>query len=314
MPKISVIMPVYNGEKYLREAIDSILNQTFSDFEFIIINDASKDSTEEIIKSYDDDRIVYLKNEQNLGVAGTLNRGLDIAKGEYIARMDADDISFSHRFQMQVDFLDNNKTVGVCGSNLRIFGERIDERDFFYPEYDESIRVDMIFNSAFAHPSIMMRRDIIEKYHIRYDIAFEKAEDYKMWHDILLVSEGYNIQEYLLKYRYHSSQVTKTCIAEKTSSVTKMRAIMYKTLAIHNDDYLELFAQICDGKRDFSENEYLDFLKLVELSKNSSYNKRELMNTWSAINRSIYQKSKIKNYKALTMRERLIALRGVLKK
>ena len=312
--KISVIMPVYNGERYLREAMESILNQTYKDFEFIIINDASKDSTEEIIKSYNDDRIVYLKNEQNLGVAGTLNRGLDVAKGEYIARMDADDISFSYRFQMQVDFLDNNKNVGVCGGNLRIFGEGIEERDFFYSEKDKAIRVDMLFNSAFAHPAIMMRRDIVEKYNIRYDIAFEKAEDYKMWHDILLVSDGYNIQEYLLKYRYHSSQVTKTCIEEKTSAVTKMREVMYKTLNLENDDYLELFAQICDGKREFSEEEYSSFLELVKLSKKSGYSKKELMNNWSSINRSIHRKSKIKNYKMLTMRERLIALRGALKK
>ena len=314
MPKISVIMPVYNGEKYLRDAIDSILNQTFADFEFIIINDCSSDSTEDIIKSYNDPRIIYVKNEKNMGVAATLNRGLDIAKGDYIARMDADDISFSHRFQMQVDFLDSNKNVGVCGSNLRIFGDGIEERDFIYSEKDKQIRVDMIFNSAFAHPVIMMRREIVEKYNLRYDIAFEKAEDYKMWHDILKVSEGYNIQEFLLKYRYHSSQVTKTCLVEKKTAVTKMREVMYNTLGANNSDYLEIFSQICDGIRSFNEEEYLKFLELVDISKKSSYNKKALIKTWSAINYSIYKNSNIKNYRALTMREMLIVLRGVLRK
>ena len=98
MPKISVIMPAYNAEKYLREAIDSILGQTFTDFELIVINDCSRDDTEQIILSYQDPRIVYLKNEKNLGVAGTLNRGLEVARGAYIARMDADDRSVPDRF------------------------------------------------------------------------------------------------------------------------------------------------------------------------------------------------------------------------
>lgn len=108
MPKISVILPAYNAEKYINEAIDSILTQTYRDFELIILNDCSKDRTEEIILSYEDDRIVYLKNQVNMGVAATLNRGLAAAKGEYVARMDADDISLPERFEKQAAYLDEH--------------------------------------------------------------------------------------------------------------------------------------------------------------------------------------------------------------
>ena len=109
MPKISVVMPAYNAEKYIGESIDSILNQTYGDFEFIIINDGSRDSTKEIILSYSDNRIVYLENEINSGIVVTLNKGLKYATGEYIARMDADDIAVAERLEKQIEFMEKNK-------------------------------------------------------------------------------------------------------------------------------------------------------------------------------------------------------------
>ena len=117
MPVISVIMPVYNTkEKFLREAVESILNQTFTDFEFIIINDGSDSITEDIILSYKDLRIKYLKNEQNLGIVQSLNKAVKTAKGKYIARMDADDISMPHRLEKQYEFMENHPQCGVCGT------------------------------------------------------------------------------------------------------------------------------------------------------------------------------------------------------
>lgn len=115
-PAISVLMPVYNSEKYLNEAIESILNQTFVDFEFIIINDASNDNSENIIESYQDSRIKYFKNEKNLGVAKTLNKGLKLAQGKYIARMDSDDISLPERLYKQFKFMEVYNDIDVCGS------------------------------------------------------------------------------------------------------------------------------------------------------------------------------------------------------
>jgi glycosyltransferase involved in cell wall biosynthesis len=123
-PYVTVLMPVYNTEMYLKEAIDSILNQTFRDFEFIVINDGSTDSTSDIIESYSDPRIIYLQNEKNLGVATSLNKGLSIAKGTYIARMDGDDVSRCDRLEKQVAFMDANPEIGVCGTWLETIGDR----------------------------------------------------------------------------------------------------------------------------------------------------------------------------------------------
>jgi len=115
-PKVTVLMPVYNGEKYLNEAIDSILGQTFKDFKFLIINDGSTDGTADILKSYKDSRIKVTNNEKNIGLTKSLNKGLKMAKSEYIARMDADDISLPTRLQKQVEFMDSHPKVGVCGT------------------------------------------------------------------------------------------------------------------------------------------------------------------------------------------------------
>lgn len=208
MPKISVIMPAYNAEKYIAEAIDSILNQTFGDFEFIILNDSSADHTEEIIRSYTDPRIVYLKNAQNMGVAATLNRGLSVAKGEYIARMDADDISLPERFEKQVAFLDKNPAVAVLGAGL----ERFDEGgtlDTVLPATDpKQMHIDLLFACGLAHPSVMMRACVIRGLG-GYDLAFEGLEDYELWCRVARKYQVTTLPEVLLRYRIHSAQVTK---------------------------------------------------------------------------------------------------------
>lgn len=313
MPKISVVMPVYNGEKYICETMDSVLNQTFGDFEFIIINDASKDRTEEIIKSYNDDRIVYLINEQNLGVAGTLNRGLENAKGEYIARIDADDIAIAERFEKQVAFMDAHPDVGVCGSHIRIFEEDGAERDFIYSETDKELRVDMLFNSGFAHPAVMLRKSVLDENNIFYNLEFEKAEDYRMWYDIMKKSMGHNLQEPLLRYRHHSNQVTKTNVKEQTTAVTKMRKVMYDTLNLGTQEYLEVFSKICNGVRTFDEAEYKKARNWMEksLASDNEYDKKALKKVLSIINYDIHKKSNISNYKPLAMREYLYMLRGI---
>ena len=122
-PKITVLMPVYNGEKYLKESIESILKQTFRDFEFLIINDTSTDESEKIIRSFKDSRIKLIKNEKNIGLTKSLNKGLDLAKGEYMARMDADDISLPKRLEIQVAFMDKNPKIGVIGAWAKVIGE-----------------------------------------------------------------------------------------------------------------------------------------------------------------------------------------------
>lgn len=200
-PKISVLMPVYNAEKFLKEAIDSILNQTFTDFEFLIINDASTDRSKEIILSYKNPRIKYFENKKNLGQAVTLNRGLRYAKSEYIARMDADDISFPNRFELQYKEMQKDKEIVVLAS----FYDVVDETGKFlytekYTKTPEEIYYTLQFRNCLGHPTVMFRKHIILDILDGYDEEHE-SEDYELW---LRISSKYKISKInacLLKLR-----------------------------------------------------------------------------------------------------------------
>lgn len=205
-PKISVLMPVYNCELYIKEAVDSILGQTFSDFEFIIIDDASTDSTASILKKYDDPRIQLIVKPQNSGYTNSLNYGLSIAKGEYIARMDGDDISLPERFAKQVAFLDVNPDIILCGTLFKIIGK---DQIITVAEQHEDIKLAMLRDCCIGHPTVMMRKSYFDKFSLRYDITKEPAEDYDLWTRLLIIGKLYNLQEVLLHYRLHDLQVSQ---------------------------------------------------------------------------------------------------------
>lgn len=208
-PDISVILTVLNGERYISASIDSILNQTFRNFELIIINDGSTDTTSDIIKSYPDSRIVYLQNETNCGIPKSLNRGLNIARGRYIAIMDADDISMPERFSKQFEFLENNPEVGVCGTWINI----IDKNGNFvcnsrYPVFSNVISCFLLFYCCIANPTSMYRKKIIHEIG-NYDAEFIAAMDYDLW---TRVNEHYriiNLPEFLLNYRIHGGGISQ---------------------------------------------------------------------------------------------------------
>ncbi|GHV70961.1 hypothetical protein FACS189420_4200 [Bacteroidia bacterium] len=207
--EISVVLAVYNGELYLKEAIDSILSQTFKDFEFIIVNDGSTDSTAEIILACDDPRIVYIENEVNKGLIFSLNLGLSLSRGKYIARMDADDIALPKRLQVQYDFMESHPEIGLCGSIVEAFYEGTQKKIVVqFPEDDKSIRVYAYFQSPFCHPTVMFRKEIITKYNMEYPKAFHRAEDYALWIEMLKYTQTYNIQSVLLHYRKHEGSET----------------------------------------------------------------------------------------------------------
>lgn len=220
-PLISVIMPVYNGEKYVEEAIESVLNQTFKHFEFIIINDGSTDSSKELILSYNDNRIVYVENVENLRLIKTLNKGLKLAKGKYIARMDADDIAHRTRFEKQVEVLESNSNIGLCGTNYRTFGKY--SKLNIKPENNKDIGDHFIVESPIGHPTVMIRKAILFKYSLKYNENYPHAEDYKLWLDILKHAELYNIQEFLLEYRTFDNQISSRYNKEQGLTSKKIR-------------------------------------------------------------------------------------------
>lgn len=190
-PKISVLMPVFNAEKFLKEAIDSILNQTFADFEFIIINDGSTDNSEKIIMSYDDNRIRYYKNKKNLGVARTLNKGLKLAKGKYIARMDADDISLPTRLEHQYNLLKNDKKLIIVFTSCSWIDEKGEIISRLKDKYTspEAIYYQLQFRNCLAHTSAMFKKDIICDEFGGYNEKYQ-AEDNELW---LRISSKYKI-------------------------------------------------------------------------------------------------------------------------
>lgn len=213
-PIISVVMPVYNAEKYLDEAIQSILKQTYGDFEFIIINDGSIDKSLEIIEKYkkQDERIVLISRE-NRGLIASLNEGIKKAKGKYIARMDADDISLPNRFEEQLKIMENDKEIFVCGSWVNVFGENRKEKISKYFQHDKQIKANLIMSCCFAHPSVMMRRDAFVDNNIWYDENFKNAEDYHLWTQLAKVGKFYNIPKVLLNYRFLETSITR--VADK---------------------------------------------------------------------------------------------------
>ena len=253
MPKISVVMPAYNAEKYIKEAIDSILGQTFGDFELIIINDCSTDSTENIILSYSDSRIVYLKNEKNMGVAATLNRGLQAARGEYIARMDSDDIALSQRLEKQLQHMKRNGDVIVCGSNFIPFHDSGDLPVSCVPEEDGQIKTFLLFGSPFAHPTVMIRASVLKETGLCYDVAYEKVEDYYFWMQLSRCGKFANLNEPLLRYRNHSQQVSVTAAQIQHEGKYRIALQQLPEAGIRNKTDIETFVNAYDRRIDNTE-------------------------------------------------------------
>ena len=181
-PLVSVVLPVYNGEKYMKDAIDSILAQTWHDFEFIIIDDGSRDATWDIIKSYTDPRLVAVKQE-NSGLAATLNRAIGMARGKYIARQDHDDVSRADRLKQQVEFMESHSDCVLLGTRSEIWvDDRNSGRTHSHPLNSGEIKIGLLFDNPFVHSSVMFRKDVVERVGgYTEDSARQPPEDYELW-------------------------------------------------------------------------------------------------------------------------------------
>lgn len=228
MPKVSVVMSVYNTkEEYLREAIESILNQTYKDFEFIILNDGSTNNAEEVILSYSDKRIRYFKHE-NMGIGKTRNKAFSLANGEYIAVMDSDDISLPERFEKQVDFLNKNPDISVLGSGFEFFPEK-----YILINKEKPGFLDFLKNCCVGHPTVMYRKDDILRYGLKYAEHFSSAEDYYLWSQAIKHLNFYNLQEVLLKYRWHGENIS---VIDNEKQQTNSLIIQKEMLDFLTDD------------------------------------------------------------------------------
>jgi len=267
--EISVLMPVYNSEKYISAAISSILNQTFRDFELIILNDGSTDDSEKIIKEFDDSRIVYLVNPVNLGLALTRNRLVENARGDYLAIMDSDDLSFPSRLEKQLKFFKRNPAFGVVGSSCII----IDKNDQKVGKIRHSERADRIpsilfFKNYFVQSSVMIRSSILPL--SPYDPELPPVEDYGLWIRLSKVTLMFSLTESLIKYRIHGGNIS---ITRKDLLKTNLKTVLSEQITrlkiTPTDRELEIQLCLTEPSSIFEMAEISDWLLKVKTANDN---------------------------------------------
>lgn len=209
-PMVDIIVPVYNAAPYLKEAIDSLLNQTFSDFRIILINDGSTDNSLEIIQSYDDPRIAIINMPKNGGIVKALNAGLSAATAKYIARFDADDNCVNDRLEKQVNYLEKNPDVGVLGGQMEIFGGNSNHiyTSEQLPIHHEDIVISLVFKNVMAHPTVMFRKSLLDDNGLSYSSDFPHMEDYDLWLKLIKLTKFHNLNDVLIRYRMMGQNIS----------------------------------------------------------------------------------------------------------
>ena len=205
MKKLAVLLPTYNASLYIKSSIDSLLNQTFYDFDIYVYDDCSSDNSEEIIHSFKNDRIFYRKNISNIGIAKTLNKGLEelLFQYEYIARMDADDWCYPNRFEKQLEHLENNPSTVLCGTQgywLKDM-ELNPRKGWTYPTDSFYIQYYLLFGATFGHSSIVLRSQSFINFNLKYDETVKTCEDWELWVRVAKVGKMINLPDFLMKYR-----------------------------------------------------------------------------------------------------------------
>ncbi|MCQ2301573.1 MAG: glycosyltransferase family 2 protein [Bacteroidales bacterium] len=223
MSRITVLMPAYNVGAYIKEAIESVLAQTFKDFTLFVIDDCSTDNTAEVVHSFSDPRIRYEKNEHNLGLAENLNRGLELSDTELCARMDGDDIAEPNWLETGVKILDTHPEVGICSFGFQFFGTKTSVVRF--PEHNEDSKAQMLFGCTVIVP--VFRRSVMAENGFRYSTEAFPAEDYMMWSHCYRVTQVYNVQATLFHYRMHETQIStsKRIAQQEKSDLVRLRML-----------------------------------------------------------------------------------------
>lgn len=233
-------MPVYKTEEaHLRESINSILSQTFTDFDFLILDDCPDDDREHIVKSFDDKRIKYFKNKRNLGISSSRNKLLELADGEYLAIFDHDDISMPDRLEKEASFLDAHPEVGIVSGQLEYFPQT---SITCHPEHNLDIKIALMDGCLVAHTAAMIRKSVLEKSGIRYEEDYSPAEDYRLWLRLIDKTMFYNFQEVFVKYRNLEGNTSHI----QTDKMTNADALC-RCYAIR--EYPYLFSKLLDLKK-----------------------------------------------------------------
>ncbi|MBD8389978.1 glycosyltransferase [Dysgonomonas sp. BGC7] len=294
-PLVSVLMPCYNVEQYVRESLYSILNQTYSNLEVIAINDCSSDSTGEILHSIaqTDNRVKVVDNEQNLKLIKTLNKGISLCNGAYIARMDADDISLPTRIEKEVCFLEQHTDHDIVSSLFLAFrSENLNKKSLHQsPLLDLELRAYMLFKSGICHPAVMIRKRVFTELGLSFEREYLHVEDYALWSEAIYKTKIANIGEPLLLYRIHKQQVSSLYEDIQTENKKKVFKIHCSQLGLPLDDeFLDIYTSVAEAVPLLSSFKYLDkceefMLRLIEINRNkhfcdASYLERMLSIHW----------------------------------
>ncbi len=292
-------MPVYNAEKYLSEAMQSVLSQTYHNFEFIIVNDGSTDNSLQILNNFSDKRIKVISHKKNLGIIKSLNKAIENSQGKYIARMDADDICFKKRFEKQIKFLEHNPNIDICGTWIRNFGTK--NYVWQTPTKHEIIRARMLFESSLAHPSVMIRRAFLKQSKLMYEKEYVHAEDFAFWVKAGEKTQLSNYPEPLLRYRTHPGQTPIKYQLTQQHSSWKIRKYQLNKMGIKpNKKEQKLHQSLSRWSRDFH---FFDFWSignwlrslLIQNHKKKYYSQSRLVlvigERWAGMLSLYYQKN-----------------------
>ena len=236
MPKVSVLMPIYRtNPDYLKEAIESILSQTYADFELLILDDCPEDDRENIVKSFKDSRIKYFKNEKNLGITPSRNKLIELAQGEYLAVIDHDDIALPERLLKEAQILNKHNEIGVVGCWVERFPN---QKIVKYPENNAEIERYLMQGCAISHTSSMIRKSVLDT--VRYEEEFSPSEDYALWARLLGKTKFYNIPEVLMKYRWYDENTSKSQADRMVSTTKKIHEFIRKERA-------DIWESVCEN-------------------------------------------------------------------
>ena len=246
-PAVTVLLPAYNAQQWLREAVDSMLRQTMKGFELLVVDDGSTDATARILQSYSDKRLHVVTHQTNQGLIASLNRGIEHATGEFVARMDADDISHPRRLELQLNYLRAHPEVGVCGTWFHV-RRGIRRTTVRIPCDHEAISARLFFRSPFGHPTVMMRKALFQREGLFYDPLANHAEDFDLWVRARSRTRFANLPRALLDYRVHAGQVSSRHLQPQSEAASRVRLKQLAMLLPRaSTSQADLHLRVCDG-------------------------------------------------------------------
>lgn len=280
-PLVSVLIPCYNVEKYAEQAIRSIMDQTYKNLEIVVVNDCSTDSTSFILKrlSEEDKRIKVYENEQNLRLITTLNKGIGLCTGEYIARMDADDFSMPERIEKEVEFLEKHHDIDIVSTLFYTFkNDDLKQRSLHNnPTRPEELAAYMLFRSGLLHPASMFRRRVFSELGMKFESEYLHVEDYALWSKAIYKTKIANLPDPLVYYRVHENQVSSLNNRIQTENKKLVFKIHCEHLGLPQDpDFIDLYASVAECVPKEQTEEYIArcekfMLDLIELNNNKTF-------------------------------------------